>query len=66
MVHLLPGQTILELGCGEGLFTQLCAFAREAITAVTFQRDAQVSSDVGEEVELLAISDLPSSLAGQR
>jgi dolichol-phosphate mannosyltransferase len=20
-VHLLPGQTILELGCGEGLFT---------------------------------------------
>ncbi|HEY8650399.1 MAG TPA: hypothetical protein VIL70_05750, partial [Chthoniobacterales bacterium] len=22
IVHLLPGQTILELGCGEGLFTR--------------------------------------------
>ena len=22
MVHLLPGQTILELGCGQGIFTR--------------------------------------------
>ena len=39
MVHLLPGQTILELGCGCGLFTQqLVQVSRgeNLITAVTF------------------------------
>src|SRR5437773_935330 len=65
-VHLLPGQTILELGCGEGLFTHaLLRVSRgeNPITAVTFKKGAQVSSDVGGEVEFLATSDLPSSLA---
>src|SRR6266699_5756992 len=60
-VHLLPGQTILELGCGEGLFTHalLRVSRREnPITAVTFQQRARVSSDVGGEVELLATCDL--------
>ena len=68
-VHLLPGQTILELGCGEGLFTHaLLRVSRgeNPITAVTFQKGAQVSSDVGGEVELLPTSDLPSSLAGRQ
>jgi len=67
-VHLLPGQTILELGCGEGLFTHaLLQVSRgeNPITAVTFQKGGEVSSDVGGEVELLATSDLPSSLAGR-
>src|SRR5688572_23699069 len=39
VVHLLPGQTILELGVGQGLFTQqLLRISREEnpITAVTF------------------------------
>ena len=69
IVHLLPGQTILELGCGAGLFTHaLLRVSRgeNPITAVTFQKGAQISSGVGEEVELLATSDLPSSLAGRR
>ena len=68
IVHLLPGQTILELGCGEGLFTHaLLRVSRgeNPITVVTFQKGAQVSSGVGEEVELLATSDLLSSLAGR-
>jgi dolichol-phosphate mannosyltransferase len=68
IVHLLPGQTILELGCGEGPFTRaLLRVSRgeNPITAVTFQKGAQVSSDVGEEVELLATSDLLGSLAGR-
>jgi dolichol-phosphate mannosyltransferase len=67
-VHLLPGQTILELGCGEGLFTRaLLRVSRgeNPITAVTFQKGAQVLSDVGGEVEFFATSDLPSSLAGR-
>src|SRR5438874_5165478 len=68
IVHLLPGQTILELGCGEGLFTHaLLRVSRgeNPITVVTFQKGAQVSSGVGEEVEGLATSDLLSSLAGR-
>ena len=68
IVHLLPGQRILELGCGEGLFTHaLLRVSRgeNPITAVTFQKGAQVSSDVGGDVELLATSDLPNSLAGR-
>ncbi len=68
IVHLLPGQTILELGCGEGLFTHaLLRVSRgeNPITAVTFQKGAQVSSDVGGEVELLATCDLRGSLAGR-
>src|SRR6266436_6868502 len=67
-VHLLPGQTILELGCGEGLFTHMLlrvSRGENPITAVTFQKGAQVSSDVGGEVELFATSNLPSSLAGR-
>jgi dolichol-phosphate mannosyltransferase len=67
-VHLLPGQTILELGCGEGLFTHaLLQVSRgeNRITTVTFQEPARVPSDIRAEVELLATSDLPSSLAGR-
>ncbi len=30
MVHLLPGQTILELGCGEGIFTRQLVRCRAA------------------------------------
>src|SRR6266404_8551968 len=67
-VHLLPGQTILELACGEGLFThallQVCR-GENRITTVTFQEPARVPSDIRAEVELLATSDLSSSLAGR-
>src|SRR6266446_9533082 len=63
-VHLLPGQTILELGCGEGLFTHALLQASRGenrITTVTFQELARVPSDIRAEVELLATSDLPSA-----
>jgi SAM-dependent methyltransferase len=68
-VHLLPGETILELGCGAGLFTRsLLRISRgeNPITAVTFQERAQVPSDIEGKIELLASSDLPSSLAGRQ
>ena len=68
IVHLLPGQTILELGCGEGLFTRaLLQTSREEnpITAVTFQEPARVASDTRAKVELLTISNFPGSLAGR-
>src|SRR6266446_1945494 len=68
-VHLLPGQTILELGCGEGLFTRalLRVSRREnPITAVTFQERARFPFETEATVEFLAISDLPGSLADRR
>jgi SAM-dependent methyltransferase len=68
-VHLLPGQTILELGCGELRLTRalLRASRREnPITAVTFQSSAPDSSGIDEEVELLRLSELPGPLAGRR
>jgi SAM-dependent methyltransferase len=67
-VHLLPGQTILELGCGEGLFTHaLLQVSRgeNRITTLTFQEPSRVPSDIRAEVEFLATSDLPRSLAGR-
>src|SRR6266699_6984243 len=66
-VHLLPGQTILELGCGDGLFTDtLSRVSRREnpITAVTFQQPSEAPFDVEATAEFLAISELPGSLAG--
>jgi SAM-dependent methyltransferase len=67
-VHLLPKQTILELGCGPGLFTRaLLQVSRgeNPIIAVTFQQRARTPSDVEVKTELLTISDLPGPLGGR-
>jgi SAM-dependent methyltransferase len=69
IVHLLPGQTILELGCGEGLFTRaLVQVSRgeNPITAVTFQESTRILHDAGAAVDFLTISELPGSLADRR
>jgi SAM-dependent methyltransferase len=68
MVHLLPGQTILEFGCGTGIFTrQLVRVSRSsnAITAVTFgpQKNA---ADLPAEVTLVTATSLPGPLEGRR
>ncbi len=68
-VHLLPGQTILELGCGEGLFTRaLLRVSRgeNPITGVTFQESSLFPSDIRAGVELLSTSDLQGALGGRR
>jgi len=68
-VHLLPGQTILELGCGEGLFTRaLLRVSRgeNPITAVTFQELTGGRLDIRAKVELLKLSDFSNSLRGRR
>src|SRR3977135_494331 len=61
-VHLLPGQTILELGCGELRLTRaLLRVSRgeNPITAVTFQSAAPDCSGIGGQVELLQLTNLP-------
>jgi dolichol-phosphate mannosyltransferase len=68
-VHLLPGQTILELGCGELRLTRalLQVSRREnPITAVTFQSSAHDLSAKNAKVEFVQLSELPGSLAGRR
>ena len=69
MVHLLPGQTILELGCGEGIFTrQLVRVSRGAnsITAATFASEKTRAADLPPQVTFLTVSSLPGTLEGRR
>jgi dolichol-phosphate mannosyltransferase len=66
LVHLLPGQRILELGCGEGAFTRQLSFVSRGenpITAVTFQPGATQSLE-HSPVTRIAVTSLPGPLAG--
>lgn len=68
MVHLLPNQTILELGCGRGLFTQkLFQVSRgeNPITAVTFDPEAMRPDVLPAPVEFLNLARTPSALANR-
>jgi dolichol-phosphate mannosyltransferase len=68
-VHLLPGETILELGCGELRLTRaLLRVSRgeNPITAVTFQNLAQCPPEIDSAVEFMKASDLPGRLSGRR
>src|SRR3954469_25614139 len=68
-VHLLPGQTILELGCAELRFTRaLLHVSRKEnpITAVTFQSWPVVATDVIGQVELIQLREFPGALAGRQ
>src|SRR5215204_2586384 len=69
LVHLLPGQTILELGCGQGWFTrELVRVTRgeNPITAVTFTLGAERPSDLPSAVAFLGTLSLPGALEGKR
>jgi dolichol-phosphate mannosyltransferase len=68
-VHLLPGQTIVELGCGKLQFTQaLLQVSRgeNPITAVTFARNPPDVSALDSRIELLQLDGLAGSLSGRR
>lgn len=67
LVHLLPGQSVLELGCGEGRFTrQLLRVSRgeNPITAVSFGSAPVPALPAG--VEVLRAASLPGPLEGRR
>jgi len=69
LVRLLPAQTILELGCGEGIFTRQLLHVsrgRNAITAATFTAGARTAEDDSLSVEFLTASSLPGPLEGRR
>jgi 2-polyprenyl-3-methyl-5-hydroxy-6-metoxy-1,4-benzoquinol methylase len=69
MVHLLPGQTILELGSGQGLFTQqLYRVSRgeNPITAVTFSAKSAPPAALPASIEVLSARSLPGALEGRQ
>lgn len=68
-VHLLPGQTILELGCGELRLTRaLLQISRSEnpITAVTFQSPTCTTANLDGNVELIHLHELPDALGERR
>jgi len=69
MVHLLPGQTILELGAGRGLFTRHLgevSRGRNPITSVTFDSAPETEQDLPAGVERLSADSLPGPLVARR
>lgn len=68
LMHVLPGQTILELGCGQGAFTrQLSKVTRREnpVTAITFAGDASRPCGLEASVEFMNVQDLPGPLHGR-
>jgi len=72
LVHLTPGQTILEIGCGDLRFTRRLAEVSRGenpITAATFAADADSAAPayppVGGAVEAVALDAFPGELAGR-
>ncbi|MEO6328009.1 MAG: bifunctional class I SAM-dependent methyltransferase/glycosyltransferase family 2 protein [Ginsengibacter sp.] len=68
LVHLLPNQSILELGCAGGLFTeQLHKVTRgeNLITSVTFAEEIPVLKKETLAIEFLSLSSLPGELEGR-
>lgn len=69
MVHLLPGETILVLGCGRGDFLRHLLHAsrgQNPITAVTFDIDASRPDGLPPEVDYVVATGLPGELAARR
>ena len=69
IMHLLPGHRILELGCGDGVFTrQLINTTRHecAITAVTFDSNASRPASLPEDVEFISLSAFPGQLEDRK
>ncbi len=68
VMHVLPGQNILEIGCGDGAFTrQLAKVTRDEcpLTTVTFDADSERPSGFPPCVEFLASPSLPGTLEGR-
>ncbi len=69
VMHLLPGQSILEIGCGDGLFTrQLARVTRGECpsTTITFNPDARRPLGFPSDFEFIASPSLQGALEGRK
>ena len=69
IMHLLPHQTILELGCGDAMFTRRLADTTRnecAITAVTFALGAPRPTNLPQHLEFMPLSSVLDPLAGRK
>jgi SAM-dependent methyltransferase len=68
LMHVLPGQSILEIGCGDGAFTrQLAKVTRGEcpLTTVTFDPHSERPSGFLPSIEFFASPSLPGVLNGR-
>src|ERR1700730_5862386 len=69
VMHVLPGQSILEIGCGDGAFTrQLAKVTRSEcpFTAVTFDADARRPPGLRPDLEFLTCPSVQAVLEGRQ
>jgi SAM-dependent methyltransferase len=69
LVHLLPGQTVLELGTGRGLFArELSRVTRglNPITAISFGLERERPHDATGAIEFATVESFPQELRGRR
>ena len=69
LVHLVPGETILEVAAGRGCFTRALAEmakARNPIAAVVFNQDAVVLEEVSNCIEVIRAQSFPGALAHRK
>lgn len=67
MFHVLPGETILELGCGSGTLTRPLVRATRGecpITAATFSPGIVTSVPDAAPVTVIGLAEFPGELAG--
>ena len=68
IMHILPGQSILEIGCGNGAFTRQLAKVTRCecpLTAVTFDADFAQPERLPRCVEFLSSRSMPGVLDGR-
>src|SRR5262245_31318115 len=69
ITHVMPGQTILELGCGDGVFTRQLAHTTRnecSITAVTFDLNASRPVNLPKDIEFVPLSTIPGQLKDRK
>jgi dolichol-phosphate mannosyltransferase len=69
IVHLLPGQTILELGCGDGHFTRALhriSRGENPITAITFEAQRSELQKLPPSVEYLTLAEFSGQVESRK